>query len=66
MEVLEFSQEARDDAFRNLVFKKMIDMSAPFKYEEPHISLTEEGDTWCSNNEGQAKFYHWLIQNFEP
>ena len=66
MKMLEFSQEAIDAASWKLEFKKMIDMSAPFKYEEPYISLTQKGRTWCSNNERQLEFYFSLIRNFEP
>ena len=66
MKMLEFSQEARDVAFRKLEFKKMIDISAPFEHEEPYISLTQKGRTWCSNNEKQVEFYCSLIRNFEP
>ena len=66
MKMLEFSQEARDAGFRKLEFKKMIEISATFKDEEPYISLTQKGDTWCSSNERQVEFYHSLIRNFEP
>ena len=66
MEMLEFSYEATGNAFRKLEFKKMIDIDAHFKYKEPYISLTQKGDTWCSNNERQVELYHSLIQNFVP
>ena len=66
MKMLEFSQEAIDAASWKLEFKKMIDTNAPFKYEEPYISLTRKGRTWCSNNERQLEFYFLLTQNLEP
>ena len=66
MKMLEFSQEAQDVAFRKLEFEKMIDIDVVFEHEEPHISLTKKGHTWCSNNEKRMEFYCSLIRNFEP
>ena len=66
MRMLEYSQEAVDNALWKLEFKEMIKITPTFEYEEPHCSLTQKGRAWCLSNERRLEPICLQIRNFEP
>lgn len=66
MEMLEYSQRDREDAFWRLEFREMIEITPTFEDEAPYCSLTRKGRALCSSDQRRLESVYLQIRNFEP